>query len=168
MEYQEIFYKEAFGSDMYIGLKILVASKNISVIKELDAVRCALHKADSLICAEIQAEELKYLPRYIKGQENNRKVLEVFPQPIYVEEIPNGYCSDWCCRHLPWFVVTTTRGRFKIGWRKRVINLDWKETNISNDANKIFPDENTTKGDGYIHAWSLDDCSRYVQTLVNL
>ncbi len=46
-------------------------------------------------------------------------------ETIHVEPIDNEYCSESCCYKFPWIIVTTSRGRIKLGWRKRVMNLDW-------------------------------------------
>lgn len=86
-----------------------------------------------------------------------------FPeQPIFVKDIPNGYCSQACCEHLPWFEVTTTIGVFKIGWRKRVIVIDWFGTYIQSSAKRLFPEEDVTKRDKIIHAWSYEKARDYI------
>lgn len=87
---------------------------------------------------------------------------------IFVEEIPNGYCSDYCCEHLPWFIVTTNKGRIKIGWRKRVINIDWSDSIVlTSKAEELFPNENVTKGDYYIHAWGYEKAKEYIDILLS-
>lgn len=86
---------------------------------------------------------------------------------IYVEEIPNGYCSEYCCKHLPWFLVTTKKGRIKIGWRKRVIHIDWNDSIISEFAESLFPEEDTTKFEKTIHAWGLDKATHYINVLLS-
>jgi len=96
---------------------------------------------------------------------DKRAFLALFSAPIYVEEVPNGYCSRACCEHLPWFVVTTEIGRIKIGWRKRVIEIDWTETAAGKAAN-LFPDEQVTKGDKMIHAWGYEDAAKYLQQII--
>lgn len=85
---------------------------------------------------------------------------------IYVEDIPNGYCSSYCCKHLPWFDVTTNKGRIKIGWRKRVIEIDWEKSIIQEDAVTLFPDEDVTLYDKVIHAWGLEKAKEYLDKLL--
>lgn len=86
---------------------------------------------------------------------------------IFVEEIPNGYCSDYCCKHLHWFIITTNKGRIKIGWRKRVINIDWSDSIISENAETLFPSEDVTKFDKTIHAWGLEKAKEYIDKLLS-
>ncbi|GAG38249.1 unnamed protein product, partial [marine sediment metagenome] len=50
----------------------------------------------------------------------------------------------------PWFIVTTPVGYIQIGWRKRVIHIDWSRMN--RDFLHLFEDEETTKTSTYIHA----------------
>ena len=68
---------------------------------------------------------------------------------IFVEEIPNGYCNEPCCSRLPWFIVTTPVGHIKIGWRKRVINIDWTNTLQKKNGHELFPNEDVTKSMEY-------------------
>jgi len=100
------------------------------------------------------------------GAKERERVLSVFgDEVIYVEEIPNGYCSKPCCSHRPWFWVTTKVGHFQIGWRKRVLVVDWKRTTCKTSAEDLFPNENVTKYEQLIHAWSYDDARKYVQQI---
>ena len=61
------------------------------------------------------------------------------------ELLPNGYCNDLCCAHIPWFLVHTKHGDFVIGRRKRVISIEWQENFKPFDMNEIFAGENVTK-----------------------
>ena len=116
-------------------------------------------------------EETINLDPKTKGRaiEERNHILSLFDDnSIFVEEIPNGYCSEYCCKHLPWFIVTTKIGRIKIGWRKRVIHIDWSDTIISGDGETLFPEESkkTTVGDKYIHAWSYEKAKEYIDILL--
>ena len=62
-------------------------------------------------------------------------------------------------------MVTTQKGRIKLGWRKRVINIDWSESDIDLDGNEIFKDERVTTGDKYVHAWSYEKAIEYLTKL---
>jgi hypothetical protein len=63
-----------------------------------------------------------------------------------------------------WFIIKTENGDIKIGWRKRVILIEWL------DSYKIFSfngkDEDVTKyfsgKQRYIHAWSVEKAIEYL------
>ena len=98
-----------------------------------------------------------------KLKEEKRQLLECFDTPIYIKQIPNGYDSDLL---NPWFLVTTHKGVVKIGWRKRVILIDWEESDIEHDGS-IFSKEETTFGDTYVHAWGYDKAREYIKMLLS-
>lgn len=156
---------ESAGRYGMFGIKILVATELQNLRQEAisNAVYAATDGITEAIMEAVVSEDLE-------AQENRRKertdLLGLFDQPIYAEEIPNGYCSQWCCKHLPWFVVTTTVGRFKIGWRKRVISIDWSDTVVARTAEELFPGENVTKHGRLIHSWSLEDAKRYIAAVM--
>ena len=62
--------------------------------------------------------------------------------------------------------MTTKVGRFIIGWRKRVINIDWADTVGTGDGTKLFAGEDTTVGTKYVHAWDLDKARKYVAAII--
>jgi hypothetical protein len=103
----------------------------------------------------------------IVAEKERTEILSVFgDRSIFVEEIPNGYCDRYCCKHLPWFIVTTTKGRIKIGWRKRVIHIDWEDSIIPDSAETLFPDQDVTKFDKGIHAWGIENAKVYIDKLL--
>lgn len=105
-------------------------------------------------------------PENIKNcEEMGRCLLSRFPSKIYAERIPNEYSNDAWGKMRPWYLVTTERGKFKIGWRKRVIVLDWSQSDIKSDAETLFPHEYVTKEGKMIHAGSYEDVERYIATI---
>lgn len=92
-------------------------------------------------------------------------IISLFKSSIFVEEIPNGYCHDYCCKHLPWYVITTDIGRFVVGWRKSVMSIDWTQTINTKTADELFPNIDVTKGERSIHAWSIKDAAVYINTI---
>lgn len=91
---------------------------------------------------------------------------------IYMEPLPNGYCSNPCCLNKPWFRVTSEMGHIVIGWRKRVISINWKDTLIKQSGEELFPNEQVTRGKTYdedsgryMHAWGADAAFMYIKRL---
>ena len=101
-------------------------------------------------------------------------------EPAY-ELLPNGYCNQDCCTHIPWFLFHTSDGDIKIGWRNHVISIEWQE-NFKPFDMAIFNSEDVTKwcserdiyksvepgttptnGIRGIHAWGRDKASQYLR-----
>lgn len=83
-----------------------------------------------------------------------------------LDAIPNEYCGDpTCCG--PWFMVRTEAGNFKVGWRKRVINLEWAGEGIGSERNLLFlfRNEDVTKDSSSIHAWGREKLIDYLQRI---
>jgi hypothetical protein len=90
--------------------------------------------------------------------------------PIKMHQIMNKYSGD---PEDPWWLVQTTWGMIEIGWRKRVINIDWSDTplRIKKGASReyefhmlplISADSNITHEAEYIHAWSFGAAVDYL------
>lgn len=162
---KSLYKEESIGSHGEFHLEITVGASAMPDLK-IDAIQNAAYKAAAFVKAEVMAAVVATSPKeQVRASEERSQLIGLFNETIYTEEIPNGYCSDWCCRHLPWFVVTTRMGRFKIGWRKRVINIDWSDTRGTKTAKELFPDEDVTKGERMIHAWSIENARRYIETV---
>lgn len=96
-----------------------------------------------------------------------------------LREIPNEYWLDGRRGERPappWFEVDVPDfGRLKIGWRKRVINIDWSAArdvagrkganSDALDGAKLFADEGVTVGRTYVHAWDKEKCVEYLKKL---
>lgn len=104
---------------------------------------------------------------------------ECFRRAGFVEysfvEIKNEYCpphldGSECsiCSQLPWLFVHTGLGTFKVGWRKRVISLEWSNTIVNRSAESLFPAENTTRWETGIHAWGYNKLEEYLTILRKL
>jgi hypothetical protein len=162
-EYVEAYSYSSFGGGEEFGIKVLIAAGRDLTTNERHLVR---------ECAEkIQKEFLKNNifsnPEKMKAaREEKAKILALFPNPVYVKEIPNGYCSDYCCSHRPWFLVTTPVGEIKIGWRKRVIEIVWENSDVVSNAYELFPNEDTTRSGKLIHAWGYDKAKEYIHKLL--
>lgn len=66
----------------------------------------------------------------------------------------HGYSSDpiYC---QPWLMIMTKWGAVKIGWRKRVINIDWRDSNYP-DALVEPPESWITHDKGFIHCYGYE------------
>jgi hypothetical protein len=62
----------------------------------------------------------------------------------------------------------TKVGPITIGWRKRVISISWKNTDVKQTANQLFPNKDTTKEGHLIHAWGYDKAKEYINRLLML
>lgn len=153
-----------------IGIKIFVKSNHPPSPEEKREAYKAVEAMDQAIIRE----NMRLDPNVHQAAEATRQaIIRQFPCPIYVEEIPNGYCSRACCAFYPWFVVTTHRGRIKIGWRKSVLHIEWTDSAVTADAATIFPKEEawpgyeTTQFDKVIHAHGYDAARGYIERILN-
>lgn len=63
----------------------------------------------------------------------------------------------------PWWMVNTEFGFITIGWRKRVIEISWYATKLS----FVVTNDEVTKDDGLVHAWSMPKALEYLTALRN-
>jgi hypothetical protein len=165
--YKQITQIEGYyGGNEFVGINIQLALKrevtkeeSFEMVQHLEAIVKMLRKNDLLNNEEYQKEI----------QEERKSLLECFPSPIYVKEIPNEYNSDSL---KPWFLVTTTKGVIKIGWRKRVIEIEWETDLNRKSAMDLFPEEEVTRSSNfdrphYIHAWGYDKAKEYIKKILN-
>lgn len=117
-----------------------------------------------------------------QGIEEEKYFTDVFKKAGFEDflllPIPNEYCQCESC--APWYEVRfilpagwvglSTRligGIIKIGWRKRVINIDVTNARGHGFAWRsplalLFSDQDVTKGDTYIHAHGTEKCIEYL------
>lgn len=86
---------------------------------------------------------------------------------VHVETIDSEYCKEPCCYKYPWIIATTNQGRIKLGWRKRVMTLDWSDSDLGIDGREFFKGEHTTIEQSYIHCWGKDKAVEYLRKLKN-
>ena len=84
---------------------------------------------------------------------------------IWSTVFDNQYSSHPVYYTSPWLEVITSKGPITIGWRKRVISIDWSKSDIKKTAEEMFPDETSTKYDNLIHAWGYDKAIEYLTKL---
>ncbi len=61
--------------------------------------------------------------------------------------------------------MTTPKGVITLGWRKRVLEIRWEGSDITQTAEELFPQEEVTKQGRMIHAWSYDKAREYIAVL---
>lgn len=85
-----------------------------------------------------------------------------WPNPDHDEDWDRNttWTSRWCCVN-PWWTVVTPWGPVNIGWRKRVIVIDWRATKVRT----IVTEDNVTKSPSDVHAWSEEDVVKYLKAL---
>jgi hypothetical protein len=63
----------------------------------------------------------------------------------------------------PWFEVDTSLGQIAIGWRKRVISIDWSDT--GRDLSYLFSESSRTYGAKYVHAGSGEEAILFLKRI---
>lgn len=79
-------------------------------------------------------------------------------------QIENQYWPDAYVelrKENPWWLVETTFGLIKIGWRKRVISISWESLPFRG----VITDDSVTKDDTMVHAYSLSTALLYLTNL---
>ncbi len=79
-------------------------------------------------------------------------------------ELANRYWPDaptYDSVRRPWWLFETDIGLIQIGWRKRVINIDWEATSIR----IVVTEDDVTKDDAHVHAWSVEKAITYLRAL---
>jgi hypothetical protein len=156
-------YTKSLGIDIRISIgRKITEEEEKEFYRITDEIQRMLVKNSMLMNSDYQ-QELK----------NERKeLLSLFgDEKVYVVEIENGYDKSI---PSPWFKVYTTKGPITIGWRKRVINIDWNESDIKALPTDLFPDEDVTMGgkfgeskkDQYIHAWGYEKAKEYLTKIL--
>jgi hypothetical protein len=72
---------------------------------------------------------------------------------------PEAYVEER--RNSPWWLAITEFGPIEIGWRKRVVSINWEDT----AARVMVTEDNVTKSTTGVHAWSYVKALEYLTTL---
>ncbi len=93
-------------------------------------------------------------------------------------ELANDYwpdCPEYADirRRSPWWLVKTEYGLIEIGWRKRVINIDWFDTPYRSGVSKfadgrdiqILTSDEVTKDESMVHAYGYHKALQYLGEL---
>lgn len=80
------------------------------------------------------------------------------PTPLENGYWPDGY--DDRDFYTYWYKFETELGVIAMGWRKHVIHIDWKATNLR--LHPFFYKEDVTKTELLIHAWTFEKALQYL------
>ena len=167
----ELHHEESWGDRGHTAMSLFAMLPDHVTPEILDGIekssrdefRALLRK----VTAFVTATDPKNIAWKAAWQAKARELFEAagYPSAIF-HEIPNEYCGPLCCPHRVWYNVTTAIGVVKIGWRKRVIGIDWTQTVLGRSAADLFPDEDVTKVGTMIHAWSYEKAEEYLHALL--
>lgn len=153
------------GSVGPIGIQIL-----ISVDRPLNEDdKSVIYDAENILNKGLFANCIKAQPNFEADRKQMIEELEdLFEERIFVEQIPNNYqpSDPFYALKFPWLLVTTRRGRIKLGWRKRVIEIDWSDSTVTQLAEDLFHLEEVTKIGKLVHAASLAKARQYLRTII--
>ena len=62
----------------------------------------------------------------------------------------------------PWWLLMTEIGPVRVGWRKRVLEIEWDACAV---RGIVTDDDGVSKAETYVHAWSLPKAVEYLQAL---
>ncbi len=122
---------------------------------------------DAVRVGRDESARLLHIECHRANQTNEARAywMSVFQEAGYTELLhlthPNGYCP---CEHCePWAHMITEIGEIEIGWRKRVIHIDWKKTGCQ--FPDLFKGQDVTQWATGIHAWGRDKAIEYLHRL---
>lgn len=75
--------------------------------------------------------------------------------------IQNRYWTGLVDNPHPWWLVRLKYGMVEIGFRKRVMSIDWTQTTLRH----VVTEDRVTKDDVGVHAYSVPDAIKYLTTL---
>jgi len=88
--------------------------------------------------------------------------------PCSVREIENRYwpdSSEYDNVRSPWLKVYTERGVIVVGWRKRVIHIDWSDGTFTATGAEVVARPINTHGDAFCHAWGYAEAIECLRRL---
>lgn len=162
LEYKSVAKIESFGKHS-IGVNIQIAVHRKLFDDEQYQIDETARNIIRLIDEYTILNNQEYKDEIV---DTKTKLLACFNSPIYIKTIPNEYTTSKLNLYS-WYSVTTPKGIIKIGWRKRVINIDWTESDIKSKSEDLFKEEDTTKYDKVVHAWGYDKAREYINKLLN-
>jgi hypothetical protein len=164
---QLLWSQESWG-DMHTDIRLYAMMPGFDGEKLPDELRKIIYKHMTPLQEELEAIVRSQLPESKEWKKLwLKKAAEMLKESgfgtAFVEEIPNEYCK--CCPHKVWLKIQTACGIIKMGWRKRVLVLDWSQTVIHKTALQLFKDEQVTMDNYMIHCWGYEKATEYLKVL---
>lgn len=72
---------------------------------------------------------------------------------------------DYFSVRSPWYLFKTPFGLLEIGWRKRVISIDWEDFKA---RGQVVGEDKTTNDSSSAHAWTYEKLIEYLKELLKL
>lgn len=180
-------YKSFTHNNIEEGFRFVAGAKQIAIPKPNSICPCCgkkltVYDIQDKCCVYVKGKfyHSECYKKYVKAKEvlefTERLMDVVYGKDNYQYELlPNGYCSRACCEHIPWFLFHTIHGDIVMGWRKRVISIEWQSNFKPFNMLEVFSSEDVTKWESQskrgIHAWGKDKAIEYltkVRDAVNL
>jgi hypothetical protein len=136
----------------FIGTRDEALDPKTHIIEKGDSGCFRVWKYFHRVCRVAHQKEV-YVRHYTEILESAGIIGKITP-------ITNAYTSDEDSG--PWIEVETLFGKIRMGWRKRVINIDWPS---KIDMTKEFESEGVTKGTSFIHAWGKPKAIEYLKKI---
>lgn len=145
-------------------IQLLASNSKLGEIeKELKwQIQEKMEEIEKIIMNNAILKSEKYQERI---KEEEEKLLALFPRRIWCKRVPNKYLGE--SEIYPWYQVFTTKGPITIGWRKRVIHIDWSEMDNPIKSDILFKEEDVTKSNYLIHAWGYEKAKEYITKILN-
>jgi hypothetical protein len=101
-------------------------------------------------CQELAVieEEQKHFKEILERSEIPYSKMTMIPNRYHPNPDPTYYA--------PWFLVETPKGRIQIGWRKRVISIDWSESGWTAKGSDVVENPDVTHWEQGVHAYGAD------------
>ena len=103
-----------------------------------------------------------------KSREEAESILRLAGYEIrHTWELANGYwpaSPHYDDVRKPWWLFLTDIGLVQLGWRKRVLSIEWD----ANGTRGMVTEDDVTKGETYVHAWSVEKAVAYMRELRRL
>ena len=104
-----------------------------------------------------------------REQNEFRSILERSEIPFgKMVTIPNGYHPNPDSTYYgPWFLVETPKGFIRMGWRKRVISIDWERSTMTASGEQVVDEPRVTHWKKGVHCWGADKAVEALRKLWN-